>query len=117
MSQSRVFPCPNCKEFIASDALQCRFCTATLDPQAASAAADRQEKENRIYRKKQYARHMMIGAPLFVLGLVVTIGSYVAATASEGGGRYFVTYGLVIAGAGDFLYGLFGWLGEARKAS
>jgi hypothetical protein len=97
--------------------LQCRFCSATLDPQTVRAAANRQDQENRIYRKKQYGRHMMIGAPLFVLGLIVTIGSYVAATASEGGGRYFITYGLVIAGAGDFLYGLFGWLGEVRKAN
>jgi uncharacterized membrane protein YvbJ len=116
MSQSRIFQCPNCKEYISTDATTCRFCATPIDAQTAQAAADAQALENKRYRKKQYARHMWIGAGVFVLGLVITIGSYVAAASSEEGGSYVVTYGLMIVGGGDLLYGLAGWLGELKSA-
>ena len=111
----RVFQCPNCKEFIATDATTCRFCSTPIDPQTAQMAADAQQRENKQYRRKQYAKHMLAGGGLFALGLVITVGSYIAATSSEGGGRYSIMYGLMIVGGGDLLYGLAGWLGELKK--
>jgi len=45
------------------------------------------------------------------------VATYVAAAMSEGGGHFFVTYGLMLVGGGNFLYGLVGWLGELRKAN
>ncbi|HEU4835114.1 MAG TPA: hypothetical protein VFS90_11885 [Pyrinomonadaceae bacterium] len=115
MSQTRVFQCPSCKEYIASDAKACRFCSTPIDAQTAQAAADAQAVENRQYRRKQYARHMMTGGGLAALGLVITIGSYIAAASGEGGGSYMVMYGLVFVGGADFLYGLVGWLSELKK--
>jgi len=88
-----------------------------IDAQTAQAAADAQAVENKQYRRKQYARHMMTGGGLAALGLVITIGSYIAASSGEGGGRYMMMYGLVIVGVGNFLYGLVGWLGELKKDS
>ena len=49
------------------------------------------------------------------LGLVITVGSCVAAASSKGGGSYAIMYGLMLIGGGDFLYGLVGWLGELKK--
>ena len=115
MSQVRVFQCPKCKEFIATDAKSCRFCSTPIDAQAAQSAADSQEIENKQYRRKQYARHMLIGGGVFALGLAVTVGTYIAAAVSEEGGSYVVTYGLMLVGGGDLLYGLVGWLGELKK--
>jgi hypothetical protein len=115
MSQARVFQCPSCKEFISTDATSCRFCKAPIDASVAATAADAQSLENKRERKKGYAKHMMTGGGILALGLIVTIGSYAAAAASAEGGSYVITWGLVLAGAGDFLYGLWGWLGELKK--
>jgi hypothetical protein len=115
VSQARVFQCPACKEYIASDARTCRFCKAPIDAQTAQSAAAAQEVENRLYRRKQYARHIWSGAGVFALGFVITVGSYALAAFSRGGGGFVITYGLMLVGAGDLLYGLIGWLGELKK--
>ncbi len=115
MSQARVFRCPRCREFIATDARSCRFCRTPIDARAAQSAADAQEVENKQYRRKQYARHMLTGGGLFLLGVVVTAGTLGLAASARGGGQFVIMYGLVFYGAGDFLYGLVGWLGELRK--
>lgn len=115
MSQARVFQCPSCHEFIATDAKSCRFCSTPVDVQVAQSAADAQENENKQYRRKQYARHIFAGGGLFALGVLVTVLSYISATTSRGGGHYVVTYGLMLSGGGDFLYGLVGWLGELKR--
>ena len=115
MSQVRVFQCPACKEFIATDAKACRFCKTPITADVAQAQANIQAEENRVERRKKYGRHMLTGGGMFALGLAITIGTLVAASASEGGGHYVVTYGLILAGGGNFLYGLVGWLGELRK--
>jgi hypothetical protein len=58
---------------------------------------------------------MLTGGGLAAVGLAITIGTYAMAAVSEEGGHYVITYGLVLAGGGNFLYGLVGWLGELRK--
>ena len=115
MSQSRIFQCPNCKEYISTDATTCRFCKTPIDAQTAQQAADAQVLENKRFRKKQYARHMWIGAGMFALGLTITIVSFIAAATSQEGGYYVVTYGLMLIGAGDLLYGAVGWMGELKN--
>jgi len=115
MSQVRVFQCPSCKEFIATDAKTCRFCSTPITVEVAQTQARIQEEENRLYRRKKYARHMLRGGGLAALGLAITIGTVAMASVSEGGGHYVVTYGLIFVGGGNFLYGLVGWLGELRK--
>ena len=79
-----------------------------------SEKAKPQEKENKLYRRKHYARHIFIGAGLFALGLVITVATFTAAVSSPQGGYYVITYGLMLSGFGDFLYGLAGWLGELK---
>ena len=56
---------------------------------------------------------MLLGVGLCALGVVITIGTF--SVASLEGGYYVITYGLIISGAGDFLYGLVGWLSELRN--
>jgi hypothetical protein len=114
MPNARVFRCPRCQEFVATDAKSCRFCSAPIDARAAELAADAQEKENRRYMRRRYARHMLIGFGLFVAGVVVTALTLGAALASPGGGYFIITWGLILYGAGDFLYGLAGWSGVLR---
>lgn len=114
MPNVRVFPCPKCGEFIATDTRQCRFCSTPIFPEGAQMAADAQEKENKRYMRSRYFRHIWIGAGIFLLGLVISAGTFAAAYYSPVGGYYFITFGLVLCGAGDFLYGLVGVLGMIK---
>ena len=116
MSQSRVFQCPNCREFISSDATKCRFCSAPIDAHTAQAGVDAQTLENRKFRKKHYAKHMLTGAGLFLAGIVIAVLILVVQVIAAPSARLVVVYyGLVLVGLGDFLYGLVGWLGELKK--
>jgi predicted nucleic acid-binding Zn ribbon protein len=124
----KVFRCPSCHEFIAADATKCRFCSAPVDAETAKSAAAAQEKENKLYRRKHYARHIFIGVGVFALGLVITVALYRAGVysawgryVSSPGGGYFspkggfldlITFGLMLSGGGEFIYGLAGWWGE-----
>ena len=114
MSRVRVFPCPRCHEFIATDARSCRFCSTPIDAQAAQLAADAQDKENVRYMRRRYARHMLIGGAIFVAATAFSVATLAAAYYSPTGGYVVVVYGLVLYGAGDFLYGLAGVLGLLR---
>jgi len=55
-------------------------------------------------RKEEGSRNMVIGGLICVVGLVITIATYSAA--SEGGGRYVVAWGAIIFGAVRFFRGL-----------
>ena len=111
MPQVRVFPCPRCREFIATDADSCRFCFTPIDPQAAQQAADAQDKENVRYMRRRYARHILIGGSIFVVATAFSVATIAAAFSSPTGGYYVVMFGLILYGAGDFVYGLAGVLG------
>jgi hypothetical protein len=108
VSQVRVFPFPQCTEFIATDASSCRFCSTPIDPQKAQEAADEQVKTNDRYMRSRYRKHMLTGGGLCLLGLFISVLSIVKAYSSPSGGYYVVTWGFVIFGGGDFLYGLVG---------
>jgi hypothetical protein len=56
----------------------------------------------------QSLQRMLRGGAICVLGIIVTVVTYGAAT--SGGGTYFVCWGAIIFGAIDFIIGLFGWL-------
>lgn len=51
-------------------------------------------------------RSMLFGGIMFVVGLVITVGSYTAASDGNGGGRYVVAWGAMIFGGIRFFYGL-----------
>jgi len=114
MTQVRVFQCPSCHEFIASDSKSCRFCSTPIDARAAQLAADAQDVENRRYMRRRYARHMLIGGALLAAGMVATLVTIAAAVYSPTGGYFIIMYGLMLYGAGDFLYGLAGVLGVLK---
>lgn len=111
MPAVKVFPCPRCGEFIATGKSRCRFCSTPIDSQTAQLAVAAQDQENKQYMHSRYRRHMLRGGGICILGLVISLGTLALAYYSPMGGYYVLTWGLVIAGAGDFLYGLAGVLG------
>src|SRR5215510_3368706 len=65
LAQPQTFPCPTCGEIINDSMQTCRFCSATIDPQAASAAADLQSRVNRACSDASFLR--TAAAAMFVL--------------------------------------------------
>jgi uncharacterized membrane protein len=112
MSGVEILQCPGCREYIASDAKSCRFCRRPLDPQTIKTAVAATQNENKRYRRRHYLKHMLMGFGLFVGCSLLTVLSLWSAFTSERGGYYVVTWGLILAGFGDLLYGTFGFLGE-----
>lgn len=106
-----VFRCPKCGEFIAIDAGVCRFCSARIDTQTALAAAKAQHSENTVYRTKKYLRHIIIGASLYAVGFLISLGTQIAGV-SEQPEYEFLYAGLVMSGIADFIYGLVGYVRE-----
>jgi uncharacterized membrane protein YvbJ len=112
MSAAPIIQCPGCKEYISSDAVKCRFCQRPLDAQTRQAAAAVQEVEQSSHRKQQSMRTMFIGLAMLVIGIAITVGTYAMASSSSGGGRYVVTWGLIVFGGFRFFQGLIGWAGS-----
>src|SRR3954465_15323405 len=112
MNTAQIIQCPGCREYISSDAVNCRFCQRPLDQQTRQAAAAAQEVENRTEHKKQSLKTMLVGLVMMVVGIAITAGTYAAAASSRGGGRYVVTWGLIIFGGFRFFKGLIGWVGD-----
>ena len=50
-------------------------------------------------------RNMMVGGIICLVGTVITIGTYAAA--SNGGRHYFIAWGAIIFGGIQFLQGMF----------
>jgi len=56
LAQPQTFPCPNCGEIINDSMQTCRFCSAPIDPQVASAAAELQSRVNRACSDASFLR-------------------------------------------------------------
>jgi len=105
-----VFQCPACKEWISVGVNECRFCKNLITEETARLVSMLQADQDRVDRKKAQLRAMLIGAGMFVLGIVITVGTLAWAAMGSGGGRYVITYGFVVFGAINFFRGLIGWL-------
>ena len=113
---AKAFICTECGEFIASDAVQCRYCGVDIDPEEAGAAAQREILTNRLYRQAHYSKHVRQGGGIFALGIVALIGSYFLFPAIFRTNAVWIPRGLMLGGGGDLLYGLWGLISEARNA-
>ena len=70
-ARAGIFPCPNCRQMIYSDAKKCRFCSTTLDRKIAVAGADLQSRVNAACNQAKLLRSTA-GAMwmFFLLGLI-----------------------------------------------
>ncbi len=67
LDKAKIFECPNCKQTIDTASPQCRFCSASIDPQAAEAAAVRMARINRACSDASYLKIAALCAPAFLL--------------------------------------------------
>ncbi len=75
-----------------------------LTPEAARIVVDRLSQARSKTSSDAATRHMAIGGIICVIGIVVTVATYSAA--SSGGGTYVVAWGAIIYGGWQFLRGL-----------
>ena len=62
------FRCPNCNEYINTDATECRYCGHPVDPQAAMRSVEEQDKINRACNDALNVRNLA-GALWVMIGL------------------------------------------------
>jgi hypothetical protein len=62
---------------------------------------------------RKYRNQMITGFVWFVIGMAITIGTFMAAS---GGGTYFIAYGAIIWGIIGLIIGLIGWVKYKRGA-
>lgn len=81
--QPRIFQCPNCKETIDTAALNCPFCSVSIDPKLVEAAAEVMSKINQACSDASYLRIMagtllvsLLLSFLPLVGFVAMIGFY-----------------------------------------
>lgn len=65
-NRTRVFQCPVCKQTIDMMSDRCRFCSATIDPIAAEAAADFMARVNRACNDASYLKIAMVCGLVFL---------------------------------------------------
>ena len=67
ISGAGIFPCPSCGEMIYSDARNCRFCSAQVDPGAAALGARLQAQVNTACNQAKMLRHSAVSMWVFFL--------------------------------------------------
>jgi uncharacterized protein YjeT (DUF2065 family) len=77
-----------------------------LKPEQAQIVIQKLRQARAEVLRKAGMRDMMIGGGICLLGLIMTMGTFNAATSSPGGGRYIVAWGAIIFGAIQFFRGL-----------
>ncbi len=84
LSQPQTFPCPNCNEIINDTMERCRYCSAPVDRQAATAAAEVQSRVNRacsdasFMRTAATAMFILLGLSLLpFISLITYLGSII----------------------------------------
>jgi len=114
MGRAKVFQCPACREYISADAKFCRFCSTLVDAQTATLAAEEQGNENKLYRRKQFVKHVKLGGTVFAIGAAALTFIYFQTGVFPLGESSIdiPLWGLTLSGVGDFLYGLAGLVGR-----
>lgn len=75
-TQTSTLPCPSCGQMIYSEATKCRFCGADIDPAAAAAGADLQDRVNDACNLAKVIRHMASAMwVLFFVGFIFGAGT------------------------------------------
>lgn len=106
--ETKVFRCPNCKQYINSSLAECKFCKIPLTSEIIQKAIDDERNDARTYHLNNSKKHLYIGIGLFSLGLILSISSYFAGNINGGGGFIFI--GLLLLGLGEIGNGFYGLL-------
>lgn len=73
-----TFPCPNCHEFISTSMTTCRYCSAAIDPRAASTAVELQDKVNSACNDASLVRNLAGAMWVFFFVRFIPLIGYVA---------------------------------------
>jgi hypothetical protein len=73
----RVFQCPNCNQAIDTTMSQCRHCAIPIDPKAAEAAANLQEKVNQADFDAAIVKQLAIWMPVSLLVMFIPIAGII----------------------------------------
>ncbi len=67
--KTQYFPCPNCGQTLADDAVSCKYCSHEISESVKRFEIEQEAKRNKDARLKSHKNMMIIGAVFFVAGL------------------------------------------------
>jgi RNA polymerase subunit RPABC4/transcription elongation factor Spt4 len=111
-TESAVFQCPSCKQYISGDSTTCRLCSSPITVEMKQIAIAKEKKSVTDAAVSYYGKFAGIGALMFFGG-----GAAVALNAfSASLGERFFTRSLIVSvlGLGQLIYGLHGIYKEKR---
>ena len=71
LDRPKIFECPSCRQTIDTSSTVCRFCSASIDPAVAEAAAVKMARINRACSDASYLKIAALCAPAFLLILFI----------------------------------------------
>jgi len=74
----RIFACPSCNQTIDTAAVKCPYCSVSIDPKFAEAAADTMAKINQACSDASYLRIMAGSMFVFLLASILPLIGFVA---------------------------------------
>jgi hypothetical protein len=114
-SDTIVFRCPQCNQFISSMQTSCRFCQLPITEEIVTGGAAATFNENREYRIGLYKKVFYVGLGMFFTGFVIIAFFVVSMMARGEGNFYYIGPILLVAGAGQIILGLHGIYTEKRS--
>ena len=67
------FPCPNCRQFISSEANICKFCSTQITPKIREFAVAKEINEKKRINLNRHKNYLILGVILFGIGLFTLI--------------------------------------------
>lgn len=77
--KTQTFPCPSCGQFISSDVVVCKFCSAQITEEIKDAAVKRELSEKKNIFLKNQKNSLILGIVMLVIGFGLFLNPIVSA--------------------------------------
>lgn len=114
-SDTIVFRCPKCNQFISSMQQACRFCQFPITEEVIAAGAAETFNENKSYRLGLYKKVFFVGIGIFLVGFLILAQFAISIWVFGKGTFYYIGPILIAVGLGQTIMGLQGMYKEKRS--
>lgn len=112
---SKTIRCPECNNFISSDAASCRFCGLTLTPEMLEVGVEKETEEIRQVQIGFHKTAFWTGLATLAIGTVLMGVSLVSLLLPIDGVIFPWSPVIFVAGLGQLLYSLYGFYQERPR--
>lgn len=111
----QTFPCPHCKQYISSEAKNCRFCSEPITIEMRDVAVATEQKEKKNIFLNDHKNTIILGSVFLVIGIGSVFSDFISSKLSDS--FYFGCLGPVFLIGGTILLikGLSSYLREKKS--